>query len=148
MLQPSRLKRLIARRETKFLLVGGINTVVGFSLFVVIDFFFGERLGAVTVLLLASVPSTLFAYTLQRLFVWQSDNKILAEITRFLISTGFQVAANAILLFLLADVVMIPRVIAQAITTVLLIISIFFIHKYWTFKSQHQDADTLETTLR
>jgi putative flippase GtrA len=146
---PGLLLRLIRDQRVAFLIVGGINTVVGFGFFVladlvlgpIIDAVAGEVVGSLVVLAVAHVLGVLFAFVMHRRFVFRVTGHVLRDLARFesvyLVSLGI----NAIVLPVLVAIG-IPRLIAQAAITLVTTVLSYVGHRYFSFRRPAGPADS------
>jgi putative flippase GtrA len=130
------LRAIVASREFKFLLVGGINTAVGYLLFVALQVSLPEGISDQSELLMAYVPATILGYLLQRRFVWKSENRKSKEAVRYLLFVAAQFALNLGMLWVLATVLGLNAILAQSLATATLIVIAFIVHGKWTFKPE------------
>lgn len=91
------LLRLIKDRRIAFLAVGGVNTAIGFSLFVVFNAIFGSQRYLLT-LLCAHIISVIIAFVLYRYLVFKVRGHLLRDAWRFESVYLIALAANAALL--------------------------------------------------
>src|SRR4051812_45663568 len=88
---PGPLTRLVNDQRVAFLVVGGINTVVGFAIFIacsesvghVVDHRFGTVAGSLVTLGITHVLSVLFAFVMHRRFVFHVRGHVLRDLVRF-----------------------------------------------------------------
>jgi putative flippase GtrA len=90
--------------------------------------------------MIALVVSTALAginsYITQRLFVWQSNQKMGQEITRFSIIFIGQFLVNAALLYVLVEIFGYHPLWTQYLLGAAIIISTYYLNKNWTFKAR------------
>lgn len=88
---PGPLIRLVRDQRVAFLLVGGINTVVGFGTFVacsqtlghVVERRFGAVAAALVTIVVSHVLSVLFAFVMHRRLVFRVHGHVLRDLVRF-----------------------------------------------------------------
>ena len=88
---PGPLIRLVHDQRVAFLVVGGINTVVAFAIFVacsesvghLVDQRFGKVAGSLVTLGISHVLSVLFAFVMHRRFVFRVRGHVLRDLVRF-----------------------------------------------------------------
>ena len=88
---PGPLIRLVHDQRVAFLVVGGINTVVGFAIFVacsetvghLVDHRFGKVAGSLVTLGITHVLGVLFAFVMHRRFVFRVRGHVLRDLVRF-----------------------------------------------------------------
>ena len=122
-------------REARYLLVGIWNTLVGYSLFTFFVFLLplSQYLLALT---LSTALAGMNSYITQRLFVWQSGQKMGQEIIRFSLVFIGQFLVNAALLYVLVEIFGYHPLWTQYLLGAAIIISTYYLNKNWTFKSR------------
>ena len=138
---PGMLLRLIRDQRVAFLVVGGINTVVGFGAFVLFDLTVGRLLdsqanpiaGSLVTLACAHVVSVLFAFVMHRRFVFRVRGHVLRDLARFESIYLVALGVNAIALPLLVAAGL-ERIAAQAIIVVATTVLSYVGHRYFSFR--------------
>ncbi|CAM4077438.1 GtrA-like protein [Mycobacterium basiliense] len=138
---PGPLIRLFHDQRVAFLVVGGINTVVGFAIFVAcsvmvgqfVDHRFGKTVAALVTLGIAHVLSVLFAFVMHRQFVFRVRGHVLRDLVRFESVYLTALAINAIALPLLVELGM-SRIPAQAIIVASATLLSYFGHRHFSFR--------------
>jgi putative flippase GtrA len=117
-------------QKVRFLIVGAWNTFFGLALFYAL-IETRHTLNYQITLLCSFVLSTVQSHFSQRIFVWKSKQKYLAELSRFFLGTSIFYFVNAVLLPVLVEGVGLRVFISQcAITFFLTIASYFFQSKF------------------
>lgn len=141
------LIRLLGDQRVAYVLVGGLNTVVGYGVFVACsvtvgdaaDDRFGVVTGTVVTLAIAHLLSVLFAFVMQRRLVFRVRGHVLRDLLRFesvyLTSLGINAAALIALVKLGVD-----RIPAQAIVFLPTLILNYLGHRYFSFRRSVADA--------
>lgn len=131
------LLRLIKDRRVAFLIVGGINTVVGFLWFAFFEFAVGQWLGDygyMVTLLMAHIAAVLCAFVLYRRFVFRVRGHVWLDLVRFesvyLVSLGI----NAVLLPLLVELAHLEPIVAQALIVFVTTIVSYVGHSKFSFR--------------
>ncbi len=139
--RPGLLLRLIRDQRVAFLLVGGINTVVGFGLFVIFDFTLGRAVdeaysrvaGSIATLVASHVIAVLFAFVLHRRFVFKVRGHIWRDLARFESVYLVALAINAVTLPVLVELGL-QRILAQALITLATTVLSYVGHRYFSFR--------------
>jgi putative flippase GtrA len=147
--EPGLLLRIIRDQRVAFLIVGGINTVVGFALFVgfdlllgpTVDALTGEVIGSLIILGCAHVVGTLFAFVLHRRFVFRVQGHVVRDLLRFESVYLVALGINALALPLLVHAGM-ERIIAQALITLATTVISYAGHRYFSFRRPATDEST------
>ena len=130
---PGPLLRLIRDQRVAFLLVGGLNTAVGFGGFL----FFHQFLkfwGGDAAVLAAQCIAIPFAFVLHRHFVFRVTGHVLRDLGRFLLVNVIPVGTNLLVLPILTRVFGWPALPAQLAFTVAWVVASFFLHRGFSFR--------------
>ncbi|SOX53595.1 GtrA family protein, partial [Mycobacterium ahvazicum] len=138
---PGPLIRLVRDQRVAFVLVGGINTVVGFGIFVAcsetvghaVDVRFGKVAGSLVTLGIAHVLSVLFAFVMHRRFVFRVRGHVLRDLARFWSVYLTAGAINVVALPALVELGL-SRIPAQAIILASTTLLSYFGHRYFSFR--------------
>ena len=134
---PGILLRLVKNQKIAFLIVGGINTVIGFSLFVLFDRLLGDsagRFGYVLALVFSYAIAILIAFVLHRHFVFRVRGNLWIDLVRFIAVNLFGLGINSILLPLVVESTDIQPRYAQAGLALFVAIVSYLGHKYFSFR--------------
>lgn len=135
------IQLILTDRRFRYLVVGGINTVLSMALFVALDAWLGTRVPSVVPLVLAWTISVLCVFFVQRAFVFRVSGHLLRDLARFVLVNAGALGVNIVLLFLAADLFGAPRVPAQLVITVITVIASYLGHKHYSF-SRTSDQPT------
>jgi putative flippase GtrA len=144
---PGPLIRLVHDQRVAFLIVGGINTVVAFGIFIIcsetvghlVDHRFGKIAGSLAALGITHVLSVLFAFVMHRRFVFRVHGHVLRDLARFwsvYLTTG---AINLVILPVLVELGM-DRIPAQGIILGSTTLLSYFGHRHFSFRRSATDA--------
>ncbi len=140
------MRRVVQDQRFAFLMVGTINTIVGFGLFVALDFTLGRWVdrtagtvaGSLATLVTSHVLAVLFAFTLYRRFVFKVMGHWWRDLARFesvyLVALGINSVALPFAVEAGAN-----RIAAQAAITLALTLLSYFGHRNFTFRRGAQD---------
>jgi putative flippase GtrA len=150
---PGPLIRIFQDQRLAFLVVGGINTVVGFAIFVacsesvgrVVDHRFGTIAGSLVTLGIQHVLSMLCAFVMHRRFVFRVRGHVLRDLVRFwsvyLTGAGIYLVALPVLVGL-----GLQRIPAMAIIVAATTLLSYFGHRHFSFR--RAATDTHDETSR
>lgn len=136
------MRQLINRHEKKlrFLIAGGVNTLVGLSVYPVLYFLFSPLgAGYIQILLLAQIICITFSYVSNKYFVFKTKGNIKKEYAKFFSFYAIYLGLNLIVLPIMVEGLKMSPVIAQTIFSIAIVISSYFWHNFITFK-QHQES--------
>ncbi len=143
---PGPLSRLIHDQRVAFLLVGGVNTVVGFGVFVAcsvtvgdsVDRRFGTVAGSLVTVGIAHALSVLFAFVMHRRLVFRVRGHVLRDLMRFESVYVTSLGINAVALIALVALG-VQRIPAQAIVFVPTLLLNYLGHRYFSFRRSAAD---------
>ena len=127
---------LLGDQRVRFLLVGALNTVVAYGLFVVFTHWvFGAApLGYLLSLALSYAIAIVLAFVLYRRFVYRVSGNVLVDFLRFLSVYAVTISLNFAALPLLIELVHVPVLIAQALVVIVATLISFFGHRSFSFR--------------
>ena len=135
---PGWLLRVVRDQRVAFLVVGGINTVVGLLAFAAFLVLLGQQ-RYLTVLVCAHVVSVLIAFVLYRFVVFRVKGHLLADLWRFETVYLSALAVNLVLLPLLVELAHLPVLLAQALIVVVTSVMSWLGHKNYSFRRRLAD---------
>jgi putative flippase GtrA len=144
---PGPLIRLVHDQRVAFLMVGAINTVVGFAIFVMcsetvghfVDHRFGRVAGSLVTLGISHVLAVVFAFVMHRTFVFRVRGHVLRDLVRFESVYLTALGINAVALPSLVELGL-PRILAQAIIIAATTLPSYFGHRHFSFRRTAADA--------
>jgi putative flippase GtrA len=133
------LSRLAREESVRFIVVGGINTVVGYGLFALFQLTIGHVIGYLGSLYLSYALAMVVAFTLHRRYTFRvtgSGNR-LVDFGRFVAVNLVSLAINSVTLPLLVELAHLHPLVAQAIVVVVSVLVSYFGHKWFSFRRTH-----------
>jgi len=135
---PGPLLAIVKDQRLAFLIVGGLNTLVGFGLFVGFQLLFDTvwhwEFAYFVTLTLSHILGVLFAFTMYRHLVFRVRGHVWLDLARFesvyLVSLGI----NYVALFLFVTIIGWPPIVAQLLILVVTTLISWFGHKYFSFR--------------
>jgi len=132
------LLRVVRDQRVAFLVVGGINTVVGYLCFAAFLVTVGRQWagpsGYLAALACAHVVSVLFAFVLYRFVVFRVRGHVLSDLWRFETVYLSALAVNFALLPLLVEIAHLPVLLAQALIVFVTSVMSWVGHKHYSFR--------------
>ena len=130
------VRALLAREEIRFLIVGGINTVVGYALFALLQITIGDVIGYLGSLYLSYALSVTLAFVLHRRFTFRVNGtgNVLLDFLRFASVYVVSLAINTVALPILIELAGMNSLAAQAIIVVVTTLVSYFGHKLFSFR--------------
>lgn len=146
---PGLLLTLVRDRRVAFLLVGGLNTVIGGLWFLLFDYLIGPRWGGFghyPALALTYVASILCAFVLYRRFVFRVRGNVVRDLARFSTVYISAFAINLVLLALLVHGLSWHPFLSQCLITFVTTVLSWFGHHHFSFKRSEPEPATTRTT--
>lgn len=130
-------KRKQYAEQLRFLVVGSLNTALGFGLFVLMQFLLGHLIGEVAVLLIAHLLASTVAFALHRRITFRVTGNVVKDYARFQMVFIVPISINLVLLPILTRVAGVNVYLAQALITVVSVTVSYFGHKYFSFRRKN-----------
>lgn len=124
---------LLKHKEVRFLIVGGINTVVGYAAFALFVSIGLQYLIANT---LATVIGVINSYLWNRFFTFKSKGKAMGEIIRFSLVYATSYCISMLFLYLIVGRFGVNVYIAGALNIIITTTISWFGHKNFSFKHE------------
>ena len=133
-----RLRLLATDQRLRFVGVGGINTVVGYSLFALFDLFLFDKVpfGYLLSLVFSYVLGILLAFLLYRRFVFKVSGRVWSDLLKFVSVYLVAIGVNLLTLPLLIEMGGLNSLVAQAIVLVVTTLMSFFGHREFSFRRE------------
>jgi putative flippase GtrA len=128
-----RLKRLLSSQKVAFVIVGGINTAVGFLAFVAWITVLGDRFYGLAVALAYSV-SIIVAFILHRTFVFKVRGSTVRDFLGFVAVNSTGLGMNLVGMLVAVGLLGIPPIPAQILVLGLVAVSSFYGHRHISFR--------------
>lgn len=129
-------RRLLADERVRFVLVGGINTVVGYGVFALLYLAVGHSIGYLACLYLSYAIAITVAFVLHRRFTFRvaASGRIAVDFLRFASVYVVALVVNTVALPLLVEVGHVHPLLAQAFALVVTTVLSYFGHKFYSFR--------------
>ena len=127
----SMITRLLGRQEFRFLMVGGINTAVGYGTYALFIYLGFDYLVAFTI---ATVVGVVNSYLWNRFFTFRSSSKALSEITRFALVYLVSFCVGLLFLKVIVGWLGINQYLAGILNIMMTTAISWFGHKNFSFK--------------
>lgn len=131
------LFRLVRDQRVAFLIVGGINTVLGTAWFIGFQSLLGTSLGNYTYLvslLCAHVAAVLTAFVLYRRFVFRVRGHVWVDLARFEVVNLSALGVNAVALPFVVEILGLAPIPAQLLVTCVTALISYFGHRDFSFR--------------
>lgn len=135
---PGVFLRVVRDQRVAFLIVGAINTLVGFLAFagflLTVGKLWGKPWGYLAALACAHVVSVLFAFVLYRFVVFRVRGHVWSDLWRFETVYLSALAVNFVLLPVLVELAHLPVLLAQALIVFVTSVMSWVGHKNYSFR--------------
>ena len=122
------------RREGRYLLVGGVNTLVGYTLRVALYLALSPLLHILIIGVIANILAITVSFTTYKRLVFHTHGHWLEEYLRSYVVYGGTAVLGIMLLWLLVDGLRLPIWVAQGIAMLLTVIVSYLGHARFTFR--------------
>jgi len=143
-----RIAALLADQRVRFLLVGGVNTIVGYGLFSLVQLLAGRYISYIGSLLIAHALASVLAFVLYRRWVFRVQGTPVADFLRFQVVYLVPLAANVVALPLLVAVAGWNVYLAQATIVVVSTVVSFLGHRFFSFRRSTVEAAVVHEEAR
>ena len=124
-----------SRREIRFLVIGGTNTVLGLGLFALFHAILGDDVPYVLLLVPTYGIGIPIAFALQRTFVFDAEGgNWLVDLARYTLVQLSSIALNAALLPALVELAGLPVLLAQTVTIGVIVVVTYVGHLNFSFR--------------
>jgi putative flippase GtrA len=132
--------REIITQLAKFTVFGAFGTVVHYTILILLV----ERAGTDPVAgsSLGAIAGAFVNYFLNYYFTFRSNRRHAEAIVQFYIVAGTGFLLNALFMWLIADLLGIHYLLAQLVTTGLVLLWNFWLNRIWTFRSRALESDS------
>jgi putative flippase GtrA len=131
---PGLVRILWQRREFRFLVVGGGNTVMAYGLFVLFHALLADKVGYLLLLVPTYAVGVPIAFTCQRFLVFDTHGNALVDFARYTLVQLTSIGLNAAVLALMVQVLGMAVVIAQMVAIVVVVVLTYFSHALFSFR--------------
>jgi putative flippase GtrA len=126
------VKALTNDQRVRFLIVGGINTAVGYGTFAAVIFLGGHYIVANVI---ATAVGMTVSYFLNKYFTFRQYKKSFTEIIRFISVYFVSFMLGNVVLYVMVDIISISPYLAGALNLIFTTLISWFGHKYFSFRS-------------
>lgn len=134
--------RLLEDERVRFLIFGGINTVIGYGLFALFELFLGKYIGYLGSLYVSYALATILAFYLHRRFTFRASTsgKVVVDFLRFQSVYVVSLLVNTAALPLLVEWFGLKPLVAQAVIVVITTAISYVGHKWFSFRRKAQTS--------
>ena len=127
----------------RFLISGGINTVIGYGLFALFELFLGKYIGYLGSLYVSYALATILAFYLHRRFTFRASTsgKVVVDFLRFQSVYVVSLLVNTAALPLLVEWFGLKPLVAQAVIVVITTAISYVGHKWFSFRRKAQTSE-------
>ena len=130
----ARLLRTANRKEVRYLIVGGWNTLFGWAVFVALQLGVGATIGYMAVLVIAQIISIVNAYLCYRWLVFRVQGSWWLDFFRFSTVYWIVFGINVVALPVLVSVIGMNVIVAQTLFLIVTVIASYIAHNRFSFR--------------
>lgn len=141
-------RRILGDQRVRFIIVGGVNTLVGYTVFAVLttSVFGTLRFGYLLSLLVSYAVAIVLAFLLYRRFVFAVSGRWWLDFVRFVSVYMLAIGINFLALPALVELVGLHPLVSQAMVLVATTLLSFVGHKLFSFRRPPSSPDDYERT--
>jgi putative flippase GtrA len=137
--------------KLRFLLVGGMNTLLGALVIVCLQYLLGAWLPPQVIFVIASLVFSFPAFYAMKHLAFRAKGNHGREYMKYLVTSGLNLLIGVAAIFLLVDFLGFNVYLGQVASIVICIVAVFILHLSFTFKTggvtaSHQGQDNPTTT--
>lgn len=123
-------------KKTKFLIVGGINTIFGYIISLFLYKILDNNISLLLILILSNIVSISFSFLMYKKIVFKTPGNWFCEYLKCYIVYGFSAVLNIIAVIILIKYFAFQYWFAQGVAIVINIIFSYYSHSIYTFKNK------------
>ena len=131
---PINIKSLILNTKSRFIIIGGLNTIIGYFVVAFTYTLLSSKVGIITIGIISNIIAITIAFTLHKIFVFKTKGNWLKEYLRSYITYASIGILGIFLLWLFVEKLNLSIWISQGIIILITVVISFFGHKKITFK--------------
>lgn len=122
-------------RKFRYLAIGLWNTLAGYAIFAGLYLVIGPQVGYMVTALISHVLAVVQSFLTQRHLVFRSQGNWWAEYLRFNLAHLGSLLTGLALLPILVELIGFTPLIAQVLSTLLIVVISYFVHQHFTFRT-------------
>ena len=126
--------RVLKSRQVRYLIVGGANTLIGYSLGVGLYYLLSPTLHILLIGAISNVLAITVSFTSYKLFVFQTHGGWISEYLRSYVVYGGMAVVGIILLWIFVDGLHLPIWLAQGVAILITVVISYIGHARFTFR--------------
>jgi putative flippase GtrA len=127
------IERARDHEKLRFLMVGALNTCIGYLDYAVLYWLLNSYLNYLVIGIIAHMFSVTFSFLLYRHLVFRTGRNGWTAFARYNLSVLTNLGLGLLLMFVLVSLVGLHPLLAQGITIVISIATNYLLHKFFTF---------------
>lgn len=120
-------------RKTKFLVVGGVNTIFGYTSGLLLYEIMNEKFSLLIILILSNIISISFSFITYKKIVFKTKDNWIIEYLKCYVVYGFAMIINIITAMILIKYFQFQYWVAQGIIIIITVIFSYYSHSNYTF---------------
>lgn len=128
-----RLSAKQLNKQVRFVVVGGVNTLLGLALFPVLYLIFGDKADYLVILIISQITCISVSYLGNKLVVFKTKGWVLSEYLKFWLLHGLIIGLNLMALPFMVEHLEFNPMVAQAAFALVVVVASYFWHDKVTF---------------
>ena len=133
-----KIKKILDKRGSRYLVIGGMNTFFGYFCGIFLYYFFIKKIEVIFILIMSNILSITFSFLTYKFFVFRTLGNWLKEYIKCFLVYGSASIIGITLTWFFLDIIGINIWFSQAISVFLVIIFSYYGHSKFTFKMNNE----------
>jgi putative flippase GtrA len=133
-----KIKNILDKRESRYLVIGGLNTFFGYFCGIFLYYFFIKKIEVIFILIMTNIFSITFSFFTYKLFVFKTLGNWLKEYVKCYMVYGSASIISITLTWFFLDIIGINIWFSQAISVMLVVLFSYYGHSKFTFKMNNE----------
>jgi putative flippase GtrA len=126
------------KSSLRYLVAGGVNTLFGYIISLVLYYGLHQELNLVIILAIINIISISFSFLIYKIFVFKTQGNWVKEYLRCYLVYGFTAILSSACIWILVEKITLSYWIAQTLAIIVIIIVSYSMHKSYTFKAANE----------
>jgi putative flippase GtrA len=137
-LTKKRFRTLFQRTETRYLVVGGMNTALSFCLGPILFYFLIDHIHYIFIMILGAILNVTISYLNYKFFVFQTKSNYIREYLRFYLVYAVPIGFNFVAFPFCYQILRMNPYLAQIMLSMITVIFSYFGHKNFSFSTKRR----------
>lgn len=133
-----KIKKFLDKKGSRYLIIGGLNTLFGYFCGILLYYFFIKKIDIIFILIISNILSITFSFLTYKLFVFKTPGNWLKEYIKCYVVYGSASVIGISMTWFFLDIIGINIWFSQAISTLMVIFFSYYGNSKFTFKIKNE----------